>query len=242
MVFVPGVDGRVYAVDAATGTLRWRSAPTFGLSPYGADSPVAAGTVVCAVGDDRALYGLDSATGTPRWRLLPDGGVIGPLTAIDTTVYAASVDGLIHAVDAQSGRQQWTGAGGTLVAGAPPAAGGPLVAAAPPAAGGLVIVGGPALASGVDRTSGTVRWRTYGSDPLTAGPTSGLLYVTIEESLYALDPGTGRPVWVAYVRNLALGVPVTGTAAVFVAGNYGAGSSGNYLGGTLYAFDAPGSG
>jgi outer membrane protein assembly factor BamB len=112
----------------------------------------------------------------------------------------------------------------------------------PGAVEGRLVVGGPALASGVGRATGVTRWRAYSSDALTAGPMSGLLYVTGQDFLFALDPTTGALRWSAYDRDALPGVAVTGGGAVFVAANYGVGSSGDFLAGALYAFDAPGSG
>lgn len=160
-VFVGGDDGAVYALDAATGAVRWSSA-TFavggsaggaslvpGLGPT--SSVTVAGGVVYAAGRDGVLHALDVATGAVRWTA-PIGAVnafgSAPLV-VDGTVYVQSDDAL-HAFDAVTGARRWTGdlVGGGLFSFVPPV----------PNGGSLFVVGGDALLHEVDARTGATLW------------------------------------------------------------------------------------
>jgi outer membrane protein assembly factor BamB len=118
MVYIGAAGGTFSAVDATTGTRRWEKA----LGPGQIASPaVADGLVVVASGLDDAtaphiLFAFDAATGDARWRFSAPSGqllVIGALG--DGSVFAASSDGNVYAVDAGTGALEWTFDGhGTL--------------------------------------------------------------------------------------------------------------------------------
>jgi len=119
-------NGRLYALDAATGEQAWRvdTEGTFWSSPT-----VVNGTVYVA--DDTRydsstqsyaggyLYALDAETGTERWRYDIDAydsrgddyrrfGASGSFPVANGTIYFADENATVHAVDVESGDADWT--------------------------------------------------------------------------------------------------------------------------------------
>jgi outer membrane protein assembly factor BamB len=127
LCFGSSADGKVYALDAATGVLRWT---------FFTDGPVRFAPVfwrdrLLVGSDDGYLYCLDSSSGELKWRrrggpadspertVLGNGRLIslwpargGPVVERDTVYFAAGIwpsDGiLIHAVDPATGKLVWS--------------------------------------------------------------------------------------------------------------------------------------
>lgn len=103
--------GRLWAVDAESGLVRWSTDVGRGRRVTVFAPAVADGIVLAAFSsfDDRRIGGLvavDLATGHQRWhRRLPFAG--GPLAA-GALVLAAGQDGTIHAFDRRSGATRWS--------------------------------------------------------------------------------------------------------------------------------------
>ena len=90
-VYIGGLNGIVYALDAATGHFRWADTIADGNAPV-SDLAVAGGTV-CIASLDYNVYALDAATGNIRWTYTTAGPVpaSGPAVA-NGTVYVGSYD------------------------------------------------------------------------------------------------------------------------------------------------------
>ena len=116
IVYFGAGDGRVYAVDAASGRERWR-AQTGGRvrgSPAVDDARVYVGAA------DGRVYAFDRATGAERWRFETEGvklksgdfgydrrTVQSSPSVSNGTVFVGARDGWIYAIDAASGRERW---------------------------------------------------------------------------------------------------------------------------------------
>jgi len=115
-LYVATFSGRVLALDAATGALRW----TFQRGgEYTAQSSPAVyrGTVYIGSGEG-ALYALDAATGTERWRFKTAKQVNSSPTVADGLVYVGDWDSRLYAVDAKTGQEVWRHkTGGTALSG-----------------------------------------------------------------------------------------------------------------------------
>src|SRR2546421_4233325 len=126
MVFGEARDGRVFALDAATGNVVW-TYQTNGLFPWGGVT-VAAGTVWASALDPNGLstgwaFAFDEMTGALRWSFALDGwGGSAPLFA-PGNVYIGSwnqgtfpTTGTLWALNAFSGTPVWStsGFGGVL--------------------------------------------------------------------------------------------------------------------------------
>ncbi len=110
-VYFGSSDGNVYAVDTASGALKWKvqTGDAVHSSPA-----IAAGTLY--IGSwDTYLYALDAGSGKEKWRFQtgddPDFhnhvGIQSSPAVMDGVVYFGSRDSFAYAVDAATGKQLW---------------------------------------------------------------------------------------------------------------------------------------
>jgi alcohol dehydrogenase (cytochrome c) len=94
MYFTTGPDNAAYALDAATGRLKWHYVPTMGHAPYifnvNRGVAVAGGKVFLTTMDDR-LIALDARTGKPLW----DSRIGDPDTGMREDAAPLAWDGLV---------------------------------------------------------------------------------------------------------------------------------------------------
>lgn len=101
-------DHRVYGVDLADGTERWR---------YDAGDMVMSGPAVDPDGTvyvgshDNAVTALDAASGREQWRFTASGYFIGALTATREHVLAGSGDTSFYAIEKATGENAWHATG-----------------------------------------------------------------------------------------------------------------------------------
>jgi len=111
LVFVGSGDQHVYALDAATGALRWK-VKTGGVvhaSPAVADGRVFIGSF------DRTLYALDAGTGAIQWTFQTGDdpeihnqvGIASSAAVAEGRVFFGCRDGHFYALDAGSGKLLW---------------------------------------------------------------------------------------------------------------------------------------
>jgi outer membrane protein assembly factor BamB len=136
-----------------------------------------------------------AAAPTERWRFAAGAVVVRAPAVAGDTVYVATKNGGLFAVDAATGEERWGFDAGEEAN-----------VFAPAIAGGFVIVtiwggDGPVLAA-FDRDTGTEVWRrTLPGNPTEPVVADGVLYVAAGSSsdapsaLYALAPETGEEVW-----------------------------------------------
>jgi outer membrane protein assembly factor BamB len=203
MVFIGGADGRLYAVDAATGSIRWRSAPR--LSLMDSSPPAVIGSTVFTVGFDHQVYALDTATGTIRWSRPTSGagGVVaagpvllveeqGGITGVDVSAYGNQ----ILAVDPTSGAELWHALGDF-----------PIPDTRVP--GGLLLLDRGGYVFALDRTSRAVEWQLLPSGvPDDAGPAAAQTFIQVDNTVYALNANTGATIWTADIGQYSNGQPV----------------------------------
>jgi outer membrane protein assembly factor BamB len=106
-VYVSSKDGpsnAYYAVDAATGTLKWRF-----VTPSGSGFFYAAvdDTTVYVPSIDGVLYALDAPTGALRWKFQTGAELWAMPAIVGDTLYQAGRDGFMYALDAASGKERW---------------------------------------------------------------------------------------------------------------------------------------
>jgi len=111
VVFIGSGDQQVYALDAATGALRW----SFATGDVVHASPAFADGVVYIGSWDRNVYALDAATGRERWRYTTGNdtviynqiGIASSAAIAEGLVFVGGRDGKFHVIDARSGAQRW---------------------------------------------------------------------------------------------------------------------------------------
>jgi outer membrane protein assembly factor BamB len=120
VVYVRALDGKAYALDAATGFTEWVTTiggkPTFAV-PASISAPVVANGMVYVAGPwDGKLYGLNAATGAVVWTATAGFTVGGAPAVTGGTVYAVLGTGVgsnvLRALNAATGATIWQVGGG----------------------------------------------------------------------------------------------------------------------------------
>ncbi|MFI9269367.1 PQQ-binding-like beta-propeller repeat protein [Kitasatospora sp. NPDC052896] len=119
-VYVADYLGTLYALDGATGRVRWQARTA---SRQGAEPVVVSGsTALIASGE--TLYAFETGAGRELWRYAARGEIVGTPAAADGLVHLGSRDHSLHTVDLATGRLRWElGTKGELT-GSPVAVGG----------------------------------------------------------------------------------------------------------------------
>jgi outer membrane protein assembly factor BamB len=110
-VFFGSGDGNVYALDAATGSLRWK----VGTGDVVHASPAYADGVVYVGSWDSFFYALDARTGKERWRfkggedpvIHNQVGFQSSPSVVAGIVYTGCRDSNLYALDAATGKEMW---------------------------------------------------------------------------------------------------------------------------------------
>jgi len=111
-VYFGSGDGNVYALDAATGTLKWKfhTGDVVHASPAISDGTLFIGSW------DSYFYALDAATGKEKWRfktgedheIANQVGIQSSAAVADSTVYFGCRDSNLYALDATTGQKKWS--------------------------------------------------------------------------------------------------------------------------------------
>lgn len=111
VVYFGSGDGNVYAVDGASGALKWK----FTTGDVVHASPSIAGGLVLVGSWDTNFYALDAATGAERWRFKTGDdenmhnqtGIQSSAAVANGIVYFGCRDSKVYALDLKTGRQVW---------------------------------------------------------------------------------------------------------------------------------------
>jgi outer membrane protein assembly factor BamB len=208
--------GSLYALDAATGAVRWKSTIAGGQW----SAPVVSGDLLYVGAWDTYLHALDAATGTERWKFKTGDDLQCAPVVSGGVVYAGSAatdesgQGSLFALDAATGALLWTFK-----------TDGP-VSDSTAVSGGFVYVvssGGtdPGTVYALDAATGAERWTfATGGWGFTPAVSGGLVYVgTNDNYLYALDATTGAKRWKSEVA--ADGAPAVSGGVIYAGSNDG---------------------
>jgi eukaryotic-like serine/threonine-protein kinase len=110
-VYFGSGDGHLYALDAATGELKWK----FKTGDVIHASPAYAGGVLFVGSWDSYFYAVDAATGKEKWRfhggedalIHNQVGFQSSATVVDGVVYVGCRDAHLYALDAATGKEKW---------------------------------------------------------------------------------------------------------------------------------------
>lgn len=214
-VFIASTDGRLYAVDLATGAERWRFATQGPIS----SSPAVAFGMVFISSLDGYVHAVDAESGRRRWRFTTRGerrftapGIHGAMprtermpdpfdvflsspTVVGEVLYIGSGDQHVYALNARTGEKLWEFATGDVVH------------ASPAVVDGVVYIGSwDRNLYALDAASGRERWRyTTGADSViynqvgiasSAAVSGGMVFVGGRDGhFHAVDAATGAFRW-----------------------------------------------
>jgi outer membrane protein assembly factor BamB len=214
-VYVGSTDGNLYAVNAQTGMLLWK----FKANARIVSSAAVWSKTVFVSSYDRNFYALDAVTGALKWKFKTSAErrfaaehIHGTFPYAETMpdpfdfymsspaisngiAYFGSGDGNVYALDAITGRLNWTFKTGDVVH------------ASPAVAEGVLYVGSwDSYFYALDAGSGALKWKfKTGEDPdihnqvgiqSSAAVADGLVYFGCRDSkLYALNASTGKMAW-----------------------------------------------
>jgi len=123
-VYFGSGDGNVYALDAASGALRWK----FKTGDVVHASPAIADGMVFIGSWDSYFYAIDAASGQEKWKFKTGEdhdtynqvGIQSSAAVADGMVYFGCRDSHLYALDARSGEKKWAfSANGSWVVGSP---------------------------------------------------------------------------------------------------------------------------
>jgi outer membrane protein assembly factor BamB len=127
LLAVGGRDGMLYALDLASGRLRWRL--THDGSSWILATATDGRTLYVASGSAAIVQAVDAATGAERWRFNTRSAVFASLALAGDTLLAADFSGTLVALDSATGQRRWEFPLGGRALATPLAAGGIVYAA-----------------------------------------------------------------------------------------------------------------
>jgi len=202
--------GRVYALDADTGSEEWRYYTTMGEEFI--SSPAVSEGIVCLGSMDGNLFALGQDTGDERWTFETNGPIISSPVVVDGTVLVGSGDQHLYAVSVEGGTEEWS----TDLEGE--------VFSSPAVADGIAYVGTErGYLYAIDVGSGRVEWRFEADSGIAATPAvhEGTVYVRSRGgSLYAVGIDEGQQRWKTDIGAEGTSSPAVSEGRVVVAGDW----------------------
>jgi outer membrane protein assembly factor BamB len=203
LVFIGDDNGNIYALDAATGALRWKIDTKSSV----VSRPAVVGGTVYVGSENNYVYALNAATGAIRWSRRTGGQVNSSPALSGGTLYVGSDDGKVYALDAATGAVEWTR----------PTAG--KVDSGPAVSGGTVYVGGGDTVYALDAATGAIKWTRATGGVVTSSPavSDGIVYVGSNDGyVYALDAATGAIRWREQTGGQVNSSPVVSGGRVYI--------------------------
>jgi len=186
-IFAGAAEGKLYAINAETGKLAWQfdTRSTIETSPTVVD-----GIVYVGSGNGR-VWAIDGRNGreVSTWRggFQASDEISGAPAVANGFVYVLSMDQVLHAIGAATGKERWFYRLPGSVLRMSPVAYQEYV----------VVANGPNLTSFLGR-NGLVRWTRVLNEDIVASPAvsdDGIFVVTADNRVMAFETRTGRPKW-----------------------------------------------
>ena len=190
LAIIAGLDGRVFAFDAARGEFRWmyRGREEFG------SQPVVSGDLVYFATLEGTVLALDAQTGAWMWhfRREPSGKFIilgvGRPSIVDGVLYQGFADGTVVALDARTGAVKWDRKVGR---GAFP----DITATVQVSKDRVFVASYAGQVAALDRKNGTPIWESRAPEAYKARLDGDLLVVITTRDVIGFDARTGNQLW-----------------------------------------------
>ncbi|MDQ3044889.1 MAG: PQQ-binding-like beta-propeller repeat protein, partial [Chloroflexota bacterium] len=145
---------------------------------------------------------------TLAWRVDTEGEIYSSPAVVDGVLYIGSKNGLLYAIDAESGEVRWQASIGQYI-----------VRASPAVVDGTVYVPSGFFLYALDAENGEERWRlpirfAGQSSPAIAEET--VVFASQEGELYAVDATSGEEIWDYVPDGLILSSPAIARGMVFI--------------------------
>lgn len=207
-VFFASSTGKVYALDAATGNLRWQF-PQGEKEAVGAfyASPVLVGDTLLVGSVDKNLYALDSQNGATRWTFTTGDSIVSAVDVLENTVFLASSDRKLYALDLATGAKRWEFTTQNWMWAEPLATDGRVYAASM-----------DHRVYCLDAASGAKIWEHPVGAAIPGGMTleDGVLYLgALDSRVHALDATSGNELWAFAAGRWVWGEPAVADGKVY---------------------------
>ncbi|HEY8682886.1 MAG TPA: outer membrane protein assembly factor BamB [Rhodanobacter sp.] len=117
VLYADSTDGKLAAIDAASGKTLWsKSSRTHGWFGWGdkkrkdamyAGGPAVAGDLLVVGTLDGHVYGVNAKDGSPRWEAELDSEVLASPLIVGDLVVTRTEDGRVYGLDSASGKRRW---------------------------------------------------------------------------------------------------------------------------------------
>jgi len=203
-LYVGTMDGTVYCLNAADGTIIW----SYHTNGFIRSSPAVADNKVYIGSADYHLYCLDAATGTLLWSYKTGYPIYSSPTVFEDKVYIGSNDGKLYCINATTGLEQWSVSTGCFIHTTP-----------------VVVDDSVYVASGntyvycYQKDTGVLLWQYLTGGAILASPTvsDGYVYVgSTNGHLYCLQATTGALLWDYATFGAVISSPAVCDSSVYV--------------------------
>jgi outer membrane protein assembly factor BamB len=209
IAYLTTLDGKVDALDALTGALKWTVAPGIANTQY--SSPAVANGIVYVGSDNHTIYALDATTGAVKWTAATGNVVNSSPTVVSGVVYVGSDDDKVYALDATTGAVKWTTTTGNVVE------------SSPAVVSGVVYIGSyDDKLYALDATTGAVKWTATTGSQIFSSPSvaGGIVYVgSLDGKVYAFDATTGASKWTITTGAGIFSSPAVSNGVVYIGSN-----------------------
>lgn len=211
MVFVAGLDGKVFAFDGARGEFRWM----YSYREEFGSQPVVVGDLVYVTTLEGTVLALEARTGTWKWhfRREPSGKFIilgvGRPAVVDGTLYQGFADGSVVALDAATGAVKWDRKVGR----------GPfpdVLSDVQVSKDRVFVASYAGQVAALDRKNGAPIWESNVPEAYKARLDGDLLVVVTPRDVVGLDARTGTQTWSYTHEGSPLADPLVARGLVLV--------------------------
>lgn len=206
---------RLYAVNAETGSLKWRYPAEEYLTSMVKSSPAVGDDLVYFGAGDGKLYAITKDTGTQAWSFSTKGIMNSSPTLVDGVIYVGSSDDHLYALDAMTGQEKWVGGFRTHDD----------VACSPAYLDGLIyFLSNDMVLYAAHTSSGRVKWQVrVGSWSPASTPvlSDNIVYLAFGNTLQTFQAKSGRLKWGLKFLNDITTIPAVSNGVAYLADRSG---------------------